>query len=251
MKALNYKSIFCGKWSSAGWELLLLAFFSIALTACNKEVISGSGVVITETRQVPAFSDVVAEGSFRVHLRQGTDGPVEVTADDNVMKAIDTYVSGSTLHLRIKNGVKLHTSRDIDIYVSSTQYYGVSFSGAGSVESLDTIKTNRFSYKMDGSGNARFRIVTDRLETTVDGSGNIQLFGSATNFYSEINGSGDISGLDLNCQDANLSVKGSGNHTLSVSHSLDVSIRGSGDVRYKGAATIRSDIKGSGKIIKL
>lgn len=251
MKALNYNSIFCGKWSSAGWELLLLAFFSIALTSCDKEIVSGSGVIITETRQVAAFSDVEADGSFRVHLRYGTNGPVEVTADDNVMRVIDTYVSGSTLHLRIKSGVKLHTSRDIDIYVTSAQYYGVSFSGSGSVESLDTIRTNRFSYKMDGSGNARFRIVADRLDTEVNGSGNIQLFGSATSYHSEIKGSGDVSGLDLNCQDADIAVKGSGNHTLSISHSLDVNIRGSGNVRYKGAATVNSDVQGSGKVIKL
>jgi hypothetical protein len=251
MKTLNAKTLISNKWSTAGWELLLLVFFSCALTACDKEIISGSGVVITETRQVTAFSDVAADGPLHVHLRQGTDGPVEITADDNVIRAIDTYVSGNILHLRIKSGVKLHTSRDIDIYVRSAQYYGVSFSGSGSVESLDTIRTDHFSYNMDGSGNARFRIVTDRLDTDIAGSGNIQLFGSATSYRSTINGSGDVSGLDMHCQDASVSVKGSGSHVLNVARSLDVSIRGSGDVRYKGGPTVNSDIQGSGKVIKL
>ncbi|MBW8686501.1 head GIN domain-containing protein [Chitinophaga rhizophila] len=250
MEKSNYNSII-RRWNTASWEIFLLAMFSFTLTACDKDFVSGSGVVVTETRQVPAFSDVSADGPFHVHLRQGTDGPVEVTADDNAMRAIETYVSGNTLRIRVKRGVRLRTTRNIDVYLQSAQYYGVDFSGSGSVESLDTIKTDHFSYKMDGSGNARFKIVTDRLDTRVDGSGNIQLFGTVQSLHSTINGSGDVSGLDLYCHDANVSVKGSGNHTLQVGHSLDVSIRGSGDVRYKGGAAVSTNIQGSGRVIKL
>jgi len=251
MNKFIFKNTLLGKWSTTGWELLLLAVFSCTLAACDKEFISGSGNVITETRAVAPFTDVIADGSLHVYLRQGTDGPVEVTAEDNVLRAIDTYVSGNTLHVRIKSGVKLRSFKDIDIYVNSSNYNSVHFSGSGSVECLDTIKTNRFEYKIDGSGNTRLKVATDRLETEINGSGNIQLFGNATSFTSTINGSGDVGGLDLYCQDASILVKGSGGHTINVSHSLDVSIRGSGNVKYKGAATVNSDIQGSGRVIKL
>jgi hypothetical protein len=247
----NKNSTLLGRWSTTGWELLLLAVFNITLSACDKEVISGSGVVVTESRQVTAFTDVVADGSLHVHLEQGEDGPVQVTAEDNVMRVIDTYVSGGTLHVRVKSGVRLHTSRDINIHVSSAQYHSVSFSGSGSIESIDTIRTDRFEYRRNGSGDARFRIVTDRLETEINGSGDIQLYGSATDFHSSLDGSAEVRGLDLYCQDANIDVRGSGSHSLNVSRSLDVSIRGSGDVRYRGAAAVSSNIKGSGRIIKL
>lgn len=251
MKKWNYKGGLSIRWNTITWELLLLAVFNIVLTSCDKEFISGSGNVITETRPVAAYTDIDADGQFHIHLRQGTDGPVEITADDNIMRAIETYVSGNTLRIRIKSGVKLHSAGTIDIYLQSAKYFSVDFSGSGSVESLDTIRTEYFAYRADGSGNARFKILTDRLDTQLNGSGDMQLFGSATSFRSQISGSGDVSGLDLLCQDVNISVKGSGNHTLSVSHSLDVSIRGSGDVRYKGAASVKKDIQGSGRVIKL
>lgn len=251
MRKIDFKNTLLGKWSTTGWELLLLAVFSITLASCDKEILSGSGNIVTESRAVVPFTDVVADGSLHVHLRQDTDGPVEVTAEDNIMRVIDTYVSGNTLHVRIKSGVKLRSVRDIDIYVHSAHYNSLHFSGSGSVESLDTIRTDRFEYKIDGSGNTRLRVVTARLETEINGSGNIQLFGEAASFNSIINGSGDVSGLDLYCQDANILVKGSGGHTINVSRSLDVSIRGSGDVKYKGSASVSSDIQGSGRVIKL
>jgi hypothetical protein len=188
---------------------------------------------------------------MHVHLQQGAPAPVQITAEDNLMRVIDTYVSGTTLHVRIKRGVSLHNTRNIDIYLKSATYNSVFFSGSGSVESLDTIRTDRFEYRLDGSGNARFPIITDRLETEINGSGSIQLNGNARIFHSSIDGSGDLRGMDFYCEDADISVKGSGGHTLNVSHSLDVSIRGSGEVRYKGTAIVRTDISGSGRVIKL
>jgi hypothetical protein len=250
-KTNNKKSVLYSKWSTIGWELLLLAIFNIILASCDKEIVSGSGYVITETRETAAYTDVVADGPLHIHMQQGPDAPVQITAEDNLMRVIDTYVSGSTLHVRIKGGVRLHANRDIDIYLKSAVYNSVLFSGSGSVESLDTIRTDRFEYKIDGSGNARFRILADRLETEINGSGNIQLNGTANAFHSTINGSGDVIGIDLYCEDANISVKGSGGHSLNVSHSLDVNIRGSGDVRYRGGAAVTSNIQGSGKVIKL
>jgi hypothetical protein len=239
------------KWSTTGWELLLLAIFNIVLTSCAKERLSGSGHVITETRETEVFTDVEVDGPIHIHLQQGPIAPVKITAEDNIMRVIDTYVSGKILHVRIKSGVRLHDVRDIDVYLTSATYNAVLFSGSGSVESMDTIRTDRFEYRIDGSGDARFNIITDKLETEINGSGSIRLYGTANTLRSTINGSGDIGGMDLYTEDADISVKGSGGHSLNVSHSLDVSIRGSGDVRYKGAASVTSDIQGSGKVIKL
>lgn len=247
----NKKGALYSKWSTIGWELLLLAVFNIVLSSCDKEILSGSGDVITETRETGIFTDVEVEGPIHVELQQGANGPVQITAEDNLMRVIDTYVSGNTLHVRIKSGVQLHHIRDIDVRLKSATYHSVLFSGSGSVESLDTIRTDRFEYKMDGSGKARFQVVTDRLETEISGSGSIQLRGMAGSFHSIIDGSGDVRGMDFYCENANISVEGSGEHSLNVSHSLDVSIRGSGDVRYKGGAAVTSNIQGSGKVIKL
>jgi hypothetical protein len=234
-----------------GWLLLMLVIFSFILSGCNKEVLGGSGNVVTEERQTGSFTDVAVDGPFYVHLKQTADTHVAVKAEDNLMRVIETYVSGTTLHIRLKKGVRLNFYKDIQVYLQSNNYHSVSFSGSGNIDNTDTLHTDRFDYTVNGSGNAGFTVVATRLETLVNGSGNVTLHGSAGIYNSDISGSGDVSAIDLACTDAGISVKGSGGHTLSVSHALDVSIWGSGSVQYKGSPSVNTDIQGSGRVIKL
>ncbi|GAA3948746.1 hypothetical protein GO495_24270 [Chitinophaga oryziterrae] len=234
-----------------GWLLLMIVIFSFILSGCNKEVLGGSGLIVTEKRQTGNFTDVAVDGPFYVHLKQAADTHVEISAEDNLMRVIDTYVSGTTLHVTLKKGVRLNFYKDIQVYLQSAHYHVVSFSGSGSIDNTDTLRTDNFDYTVNGSGNARFTVVTPKLGTLVNGSGDVTLYGSAGVYNSDVNGSGDISALGLACTDAGISVKGSGEQTLSVSHALDVSIWGSGNVRYKGSPAVNTDIQGSGRVIKL
>lgn len=252
MKKTNHRQhVLYNRWKTAGWELFLLVIFNLLLSACDKERLSGSGYVISETRETGIFSDVRIDGPIHVHLEQGAAAPVKITAEDNLMRVIDTYVSDGTLHVRIKKGVRIHNTRSIDVYLKSANYNAVFFYGSGSVESLDTIRTDKFIYKLDGSGNARLPILANNLKTEINGSGNVQLNGRAATYHSIINGSGDVRGLDFYCEEADITVKGSGEHSLNVARSLDVSIRGSGNVKYRGDAHVSTNIQGSGRVIKL
>jgi hypothetical protein len=234
-----------------GWLLLMLFIFSFILSGCTKEVIGGNGHVIAEQRQTGNFTAVAVDGPFFVHMKQTTDTRVEIDAEDNLMRVIETYVTDSVLHIRLKKGVRLNFYKDIQVYLQSSNYQRVSFSGSGNIENTDTLRTDSFAYTIDGSGDARFTLVTAQLTTVVNGSGNVTLHGSAGHYNSDTNGSGDISAIDLACTDAGINVEGSGGHTLSVSQTLDVSIRGSGNVRYKGSPAVSMDIQGSGRVIKL
>ncbi|SFE28595.1 Putative auto-transporter adhesin, head GIN domain [Chitinophaga sp. CF118] len=234
-----------------GWLLLMLFIFSFILSGCSKEVLAGSGMVITEQRPTGNFTDVTVDGPFYVHLQQAADTRVEIIAENNLMRVIETEVRDSILHIRLKKGVRLNFFKDIHINLKNTTYHSVDFSGSGNIDNTDTLHTAHFAYAINGSGNARFTLETIKLETTINGSGSVNLCGSTSSYNSDINGSGDINGLDLLCSDASISVKGSGGHTLSVSHALDVSIHGSGNVKYKGSPTVNSDIQGSGRVIKL
>lgn len=236
---------------SIGWLLLMLAIFSFILSGCSKEVMTGSGAIVTEQRLPGIFTNVAVDGPFQVHLKQAADTKVIVSAEENLMRVIETYVSDSTLHIRIRKDVRLNFFRDIHVTLQSANYHVISFSGSGNIDNIDTLYTDDFSYEISGSGGARFTVVSNLLKTFVNGSGNVSLYGHTDSYNSQLNGSGNVSGLDLSCLDADISVNGSGGHTLSVQHSLDVSIRGSGHVRYKGSPSVNADIEGSGKVTKL
>jgi hypothetical protein len=85
----------------------MVILFSVILNGCFGPSVSGSGRVMSETRNVSGFSNVSLKGSGRVVIEQGAAESLTVTSDDNLLKYVETEVRGSTLVLGQKNGVRL------------------------------------------------------------------------------------------------------------------------------------------------
>jgi hypothetical protein len=237
---------------SISWILLMIFIFSFILSSCHKDVIVGSGHVITEQRPIDPFSEITVDGSFDIHLKQDGNLPLVIDAEDNVMRVIETYVSGNTLRVKIKDHTNLRRFKAIQVYVHSNTFNRMIFSGSGSVNAPDTIRTDKFTYEINGSASTNLALDGTQIETIINGSGNIRYKGKVNSYTSTINGSGDINALELLTRNATLTVHGSGDQTISVENQLDVNIYGSGNVKYLGnPAKINSNIQGSGKVIKL
>jgi len=235
---------------SIGWLLLMIAIFSIILSSCTKDNITGSGHVVSETRSIGALTDVEVSGDFEVHLKQAAATALEINAEDNIISAIETGVRGNTLYVRVRNRTRLNRHLPIKIYIQSPIFQRLQFDGSGTADNQDTIRTSLFKYEINGSGKGWLTLATTNLTTTINGSGDMVLKGNAGTHNSEINGSGTVSGADMEVQKANITISGSGRHALLVRRELDVRINGSGEVHYRGDANVVSNIKGSGKVIK-
>src|SRR6186713_467821 len=96
------------------------------------------------------FTEVTADGPFIVYLQEAANTEVTINAEDNLMQFIETYVSGNTLHIKLKKNVQLHFIEDIKIYLKSPVYNAVNYSGNGFVQSIDTLHTDRFSCTING-----------------------------------------------------------------------------------------------------
>ncbi|MET6998641.1 head GIN domain-containing protein [Chitinophaga defluvii] len=236
---------------SISWLLLMIAIFSFILSGCRRDTIVGSGHVITEERPIDPFSEVTVDGSFDIQLTQDGNQPLKIEAEDNVMRVVETYVSGNTLRIKIKDHTNLRRYKTIQVYVHSAAFNRVIFSGSGSLNTTDTIRASKFTYELNGSASANLTLNADQIATIINGSGNMRFKGKANSYNSEINGSGDINGLDLLTHNASLTVHGSGDQSISVDTQLDVNIYGSGNVQYKGnPGKVNSNVQGSGKVIK-
>ncbi|WP_349315238.1 head GIN domain-containing protein [Chitinophaga sp. MM2321] len=237
---------------SVGWFLLMLAIFALILGGCTKERITGSGNVVEETRTTAPFTEVEISGAFEVHLLQDSSAQVVIKAEDNIMGVIETGTHGNILYVRTKNHVNIRRHMPIHIYVHSRLFQRITFSGSGSLDNKDTLQSTSFRYVLNGSANASLALATTAISTTINGSGDLIMKGHATTLNSDINGSGNISALDMTVQTADITIRGSGAHTIQVEKELRVSILGSGNVTYSGTPTkLETDIKGSGKLIKI
>lgn len=205
---------------------LVLALF---ILSCASETIEGSGILVSESRDVPFFNSVSSEGVFEVHITQGTQQSIEVTADNNIISHLKTRVVNNELQIYLdhKTNYKRPT---VDITIVTTGLNGLKNSGTGNIYTSHVTENGAFSIYNTGTGSIH-------IEGTA----------SSLNLFNE--GSGSVFAFDFQVDNGHVEIVGSGDVELFCSNTLDVVIEGSGNVYYKGLPSINVSITGSGVVI--
>ncbi|UCG23839.1 MAG: DUF2807 domain-containing protein [Chloroflexota bacterium] len=231
--------------------VLLLLTAILTVTACNANIVDGSGDLITETREVSGFDSIDLSGSGEVIVTQGGSESLTVETDDNVMEHVETEVRGGTLHLGFEEGLNLIDPTRLIFTVGVDDLSELRISGSGDFEA-DSVDTDRFNVTVSGSGDVQIGdLMADSVEARISGSGDVDLAGEATTQDVTISGSGKYRAGDLASESVEVSISGSGNATVWATESLDSNISGSGTVNYYGRPSINSSGSGSGQINNL
>ncbi len=218
------------------FSMTLIAMLVVFMAACNgimgrvgeSEIVSGSGNVVTETREVSGFTAVTLQGFGEVIIDQNGSEALTVTADDNFMEHIFTEVRGDTLFIRNTEGVVFTDVSELTFHIDAAALNEVELSGAGSmnISNLDT----------------------DRWQVTLPGAGSITVAGQATEQTVELSGAGSYQAAELVSQEATIHSSGAGSAVVQVSDTLDVTIDGLGHVEYIGNPTVTQEINGVGSV---
>lgn len=176
---------------------ILITGLALALTSCfySGPCVSGSGPLLSEEREVGEFRAVVNATSFEVIVSQADTFGVVVMAQGNLLPVIETFVSGSTLHVDTRSGACIRSSLGIQVLVSLPQleelrgtgsgllvadrleafYEGhISNHGSGSVF-VDSVFGSRINMNNDGSGRTEALMVdASRIKLWQDGSGSLR-----------------------------------------------------------------------------
>jgi hypothetical protein len=200
----------------------------MALTACTKDTIEGSGSPISEFRDVAYFSKVSSEGVFEVTITQGDFQSVEITADDNIIQRVRTKVVNNELRL----------------YLDDENYKDIRLKANIVAERINGVKNS-------GIGNVMISNVDESGNFNVDnsGTGNISITGVAESLTLINEGDGTFHGFQFAVSDCDIEISGSGDCEVHATGTLNVNIEGSGDVFYKGTPAIQTKISGSGRVI--
>jgi len=226
-----------------------------SLAACDNpfnKTISGDGNISTSERNVSTFKKIRCSGSYDVELTQGSSSSLKIKTDGNILSYIVTDVDGDELNIHTKEGVNLHSSNKIKLYITTDKLEGFKLAGSGNVTT-----TNKFSggdhldLDISGSGNLHFDVNTPSIQSSISGTGDIYISGETKDSKIEIAGSGNYHAEDLKAENATVRIAGSGDARLFAEHALDINIAGVGSVYYKGNASVSQNIAGSGKIKKL
>jgi len=184
--------------------------------------VRGSGNRHKQTRQVPPFTSISAEGAFEIEVVSQKPFALEIEGDDNILPLIGTDVSGSVLH--IKNRRDYSVSEPIRISLSVPNLEGLTSSGAGHLE-------------VTGLKNERF-------EVDINGAPNIEISGETKLLKIKANGAGKIDTHRLHASNADVNSNGVSRIAL-YAHD-----QGPSHVTYEGNPVVNKTVNGPGSVQK-
>lgn len=230
--------------------VLAILLLSLLLAGCAFDIVTGSGIVVTETREVRNFDAIDLSGSGQVVVTQGETETLTVEAEDNIIPLVRSEVRSGTLYLGLQPGSRIvNMTRPLRFHVTLKDLRALQVSGSGNLQSA-SIDTDQLNVGVSGSGTVRIDGLTaGAVSIDISGSGGVELAGEVNRQTVEISGSGSYTAGDLKGEGATVRISGSGSATLWVTNSLSSNVSGSGSVRYYGTPErIDQRVSGSGRI---
>jgi hypothetical protein len=232
--------------------LVLLTGTRIARAA---DIVRGSGTAATERRDVGAFVGVALGAPFKVVLRSAGREAIEIVADDNVLRLIETTLRGNgndrTLQIELARNARIEPRTPIVVTVDVVRLERLALGGSGSIEGR-SFKAPKLDAAVGGSGSIALReLDAGELSVAIGGSGGFRADGRARKLSINIAGSGNCDAEHLGAGEVSVAVAGSGDARVRADIALSASIAGSGDVYHSGAATPQVAIVGTGRVKRI
>jgi hypothetical protein len=207
--------------------------------------------IVTETRDVGDFDEVVVQGRGELILEQGDVESVVIEADAAVMPHVKAAVEGRRLVLGLEHWWDhlLLPAALLRFRVSAVTVKRVTISGSGTVRA-EALRADDLSLEIGGSGDMAFpQLTAGAVSLGISGGGKMMVSGEAESVAVRISGSGNVQTGELATQAAEVRISGSGNVKVNAAQTLDVQISGSGTVKYAGQPQLSQRISGSGSIV--
>ena len=229
--------------------LFLIGNFQINAQDRNNSSITGNGNVITKTVNTQPYNSINVSGSMNVILQKGAEGNISISAEENVQDKIVVESDGTTLTIKMKNNISLQNTKKISFLVPFEDISDISLLGSGYVEGKDIMKSNSLALSLQGSGAINVSVEANSVDAQLNGSGDMKIIGKTTDVEVKTTGSGNFEGKELNSENAQIYISGSGDSTIFAKNSLKARIQGSGSIFCAGNPTT-NDVKvmGSGKV---
>jgi hypothetical protein len=209
----------------------------------------------SEVRELPVFDGISLRTSGTVYLTQGNDQKVELKGNEETLRKLETEVRGNKLTIKFRdsdNWFSWNNSDNFDIYITVKDLKELNVSGSGRIYGKNKFNSDRMEIEISGSGRVELEVTSNLIETSISGSGKIDLKGKTKDLETRISGSGSLYASELDSENCDLRISGSGKCEVNVSKSIDSHISGSGSVYYRGNPDkINSQTSGSGRVKKV
>jgi hypothetical protein len=216
--------------------------------AVARDTVTGSGVSVTEERDIGEVTSVVLAGSGELTIVPGSPASLSVTADDNILPVIETETEGGKLTLHTRSRTDVRPKTKIAYTLTVPRLTAITVSGAGHVKA-DQLTAGALTVKLSGAGTAKLNNVACKsLALHLSGAGTATVTGVAEKLTVKLSGAGDIDAVGLKASSADVQVSGAGDIRVWATDELKARISGAGGVKYKGSPKVEQKVSGAGRI---
>lgn len=197
---------------------------------------TGSGNIISNTRNVGSFNVISASGSVNVTLQKGPQSVV-VETDDNIMRYVETTVSDNTLKIRLKNINNLRNAT-VNVYVTAPVLKDIDASASAEIESKGSI-TSDSEIELKASSGSKIQMDLDAPSVKADASsgGSVIVSGRTRNLTAKSSSGSNVNALSLKAENATANASSGGSVRVSASISVKAEASSGATVKYTGGAT--------------
>ncbi len=214
---------------------LLLSIAILLFAGCINSK-TGSGNIISNTRNVGAFNSISAAGAVNVTLQNGPQSVV-VETDDNIMRYVETTVKGNTLKIRLKNINNLRNST-VKVYVTAPDIIDISASASADIGSKGVLTSgSEIELKASSGSNIQIDLDAPAVKANASSGGSVIASGRTKNVTAKSSSGSIINASSLNAENAIADASSGASVKVSASVSVKAEASSGASVKYTGGAT--------------
>ncbi|MBE0640665.1 MAG: DUF2807 domain-containing protein [Bacteroidales bacterium] len=230
-------------------SILSLAIFSTILWTSCTECVSPEGPSREESRTITEVREIELAGEIDVLIMPSDTPFLVVRGADNIRQLLRTDLRGHTLRISTEKCVLDDDESQVIVGMKDLQQ--VIVGGSGLIATNGLFSPEEIHIGISGSGEARLQINAENVATSISGSGRIVLEGITDHLKANVAGSGALDASDLQADNCEVLVAGSGSAEIAAGRKLRARVNGSGNVRYSGDPEVDIRVTGSGEITRI
>ncbi len=222
---------------------LLLAAVTLACTISvpSFSSTSGSGNIITVTKDFADFDQVEIGSAFDATVQQGDTFAVVIRIDDNLEKDLQVNQVGQTLVLSLDPDRLFGIgSATLEAEITMPTLAGVEASGASHVTLAGFDSSQTLRVVASGASSVEGDIRAGDMSIEASGASSLSLTGGAANLVLDVSGASSVNLESFPVADLQAELSGASNAVVNASGTLDVEASGASELSYLGNPTLGS-----------
>ncbi len=206
-----------------------MAVFRSAIT---RDLVIGSGNVITRQVDVPAFSAIDVSGRMNMTLSQTQDHSLSIEADDNLMELIIAEVENNTLKVYLKETIGRY--KTLNIEVSLMELESLTASGGARVTSETPLRGEILSHILKAGAISDLNLYFDEIALELMAGASATLSGQVRKMVASSLAGSELKAYELETEDCVITTTAGSRNEVYATNSLKVNASAGSVVNYTG-----------------